>query len=94
MHRINRRHFVCAVVAGGTALSLPSLANAKRTFNPNPRVVRIKKGNAPGQLLIVPRTHYLYLITEEDKAIRYGVGVGKAGLEFTGSAVVLSLIHI
>ena len=88
MHRINRRHFLSAVVAGGTALSLPSLGNAKRRFNPNPRVVRIRKGNAPGQILIVPHSHFLYLITEEDKAIRYGVGVGKAGLEFAGSAVV------
>ena len=33
-------------------------------------------------------SYYLYLITEKRKAIRYGVGVGRAGLEFTGSAEI------
>ena len=43
---------------------------------------------APGQILVLPRSYYLYWVTEERKAIRYGVGVGKAGLEFTGQATI------
>ena len=42
----------------------------------------------PGEILILPRSYYLYFVTEQRKAIRYGVGVGKAGLEFTGSAII------
>jgi len=53
-----------------------------------PQVVRIKKQFQPGQLLILPRSHYLYFITEPGKAIRYGVGVGKAGLTFNGTATI------
>lgn len=72
-------------------MSLPSLALAKPrpvVFDPIPQEVRIKKGYEPGQLLILPRSFYLYLVTDKRKAMRYGVGVGKAGLEFTGSAVI------
>ena len=87
-NRIDRRRFLSSVLAGGAALSLPSLARAKSNFNPAPREVRIKPGNEPGQVLIVPQAHYLYLITEERKAIRYGVGIGKAGLAFAGTAVI------
>ncbi|WP_421091272.1 L,D-transpeptidase [Pseudochrobactrum sp. MP213Fo] len=40
----------------------------------------------PGTVVIDPHNKYLYLVQEGGKALRYGVGVGKAGLEFTGSA--------
>ena len=53
-----------------------------------PQVVSIKPDFLPGQLLILPRSHYLYYVIEPGKAIRYGVGVGKAGLEFTGTATI------
>ncbi|MDR0252469.1 MAG: L,D-transpeptidase [Brucellaceae bacterium] len=41
---------------------------------------------APGTVVIDPQNKYLYLVQEGGKALRYGVGVGKAGLEFTGNA--------
>ncbi|APX90954.1 hypothetical protein BV394_04190 [Brevirhabdus pacifica] len=53
-----------------------------------PQIVRVKADYAPGDILVVPQEHFLYLVTEPGKAIRYGVGVGKAGLEFKGSAVI------
>lgn len=57
-------------------------------FDPTPQEVRIKKDFQPGQMLILPRSYYLYYVTEPRKAYRYGVGVGKAGLEFTGTATI------
>jgi lipoprotein-anchoring transpeptidase ErfK/SrfK len=42
----------------------------------------------PGTVVVEPRNRFLYLVTERGKALRYGVGVGKAGLAFTGTAVV------
>lgn len=42
----------------------------------------------PGTVVVDPRKRFLYLVMEGGKALRYGVGVGKAGLEFTGTAEV------
>lgn len=90
-NRPNRRHVLTSAAAGCAALSLPNMVAAKpkvTVFDPTPQEVRIKKGYEPGQLLILPRSFYIYLVTDKRKAMRYGVGVGKAGLEFTGSAVI------
>ena len=40
------------------------------------------------QILVLPRAHFLYFVDEPGSAMRYGFGVGKAGLEFTGEAVI------
>lgn len=86
---ISRRNFIATTTA---ATVLPSVALAKKpeevVFDPTPQFVKIKKDFEVGQLLILPRSYYLYFVTEPKKAIRYGVGVGKAGLEFTGTAVI------
>jgi lipoprotein-anchoring transpeptidase ErfK/SrfK len=42
----------------------------------------------PGTVVVDPRHRFLYLVEKGGKAIRYGVGVGRAGLEFTGTASV------
>lgn len=82
---LTRRSFIGATVG---ADALPQTLLAQTTFDPAPQFVRIKKDFLPGQLLIVPRSYYLYFVTEPRKAIRYGVGVGKAGLQFTGTATI------
>lgn len=40
----------------------------------------------PGTVVVDPAHHYLYLVQEGGKALRYGVGVGKAGMEWAGTA--------
>jgi lipoprotein-anchoring transpeptidase ErfK/SrfK len=83
---MHRRTFVASALA---ATALPQILSAQTAvFDPTPQEVRIKKDFAPGQLLILPRSYYLYFVTEPRKAIRYGVGVGRAGLEFTGTATI------
>lgn len=42
----------------------------------------------PGTLIVDPANRFLFLVQEHGKALRYGVGVGREGLEFTGSATV------
>lgn len=42
----------------------------------------------PGTIVVDTSTHYLYLVLEDRKALRYGVSLGKAGFDWTGSAVV------
>jgi len=40
----------------------------------------------PGTIVVDPHARFLYLVMENGKAMRYGVGVAKAGLEFVGEA--------
>ncbi|WP_299566790.1 L,D-transpeptidase [uncultured Sulfitobacter sp.] len=83
---MRRRTFIASTLA---AAALPQFVSAQTAaFDPTPQVVRIKQSYAPGQLLILPRSYYLYYVTAPGQAMRYGVGVGKAGLEFTGTATI------
>lgn len=86
---LNRRTFTASAL---TALAAPALVSAQTAYKVpaqfQPQFVRVKAQFQPGQLLVVPQQHYLYFVTEPRRAIRYGVGVGKAGLEFTGSATI------
>lgn len=80
--------------AAFAALSAPTILRA-HTKEPfvlpdafQPREVRVRDQYAPGQILVFPRNFFLYHVFDSERAIRYGVGVGKAGLEFTGSATI------
>lgn len=53
-----------------------------------PAYVDVPRKYVPGVIHVVPADHYLYLITERGRALRYGVGVGREGLEFKGVARV------
>ncbi len=79
-----RRNFVAAAAA---TAALPAQAfEVAPIFRP--QLVSMKKDLAPGQILVLPKAHFLYFVTAPGEAMRYGVGVGKAGLEFTGDAVI------
>lgn len=83
----SRRSFLTSSIA---TLAAPTLVRAKaaEAFDPTPQIIRVKREFLPGQILITPADFYLYLVTEPRKAIRYGISVGRAGLQFTGQAVV------
>ena len=87
---LSKRSFMLSLVV--LAILPPSLARAhKRQYKLDPRfepqTVRFS-GYNPGTIIVDPRNHYLYLQTGTVTARRYGVGVGKAGLAFRGSAKV------
>ncbi|MBW4961334.1 L,D-transpeptidase [Sulfitobacter sp. CW3] len=83
---MRRRSFIAGSLA---ALAFPhSLIAQNAVYDPTPQPVAIKGEYKIGQMLILPRSHYLYLVTSPGEAMRYGVGVGKAGLEFTGTATI------
>lgn len=73
-----------------TSLAAAMVPSASLALDPifKPQKVRIRSDIAPGQLFVMPRAHFLYYVETEGAAMRYGVGVGKAGLEFTGEAVI------
>ncbi|SLN52671.1 putative L,D-transpeptidase ErfK/SrfK precursor [Roseivivax jejudonensis] len=87
---ISRRHFLAATAAG-VALPAPALAQSggfqlEPVFRP--QRVTIKRDLGAPQIIILPRAHFLYFVDQPGSALRYGVGVGRAGLEFTGEAVI------
>jgi len=86
---MRRRTFIASTAATAAAVAMPNiLSAATAAFDATPQEVKIKRTYQTGQLLILPRSHYLYFVTAPGKAMRYGVGVGKAGLEFTGTATI------
>lgn len=50
--------------------------------------VAYPRAEQPGTLVVDPGNKFLYLVRENGRAIRYGVGVGKAGLAWSGTARV------
>lgn len=51
------------------------------------RVVN-RTGMPPNTIVVDPHNHHAYFILSHDEAVRYGVGVGKAGFEWAGDAVI------
>lgn len=47
-----------------------------------------RTGMEPGTILVDPRSHHAYYVLSHDEAVRYGIGVGKAGFEWQGDAVI------
>lgn len=86
---ISRRDFL---VAGAATVLLPGFAKASQGFVPEerflPQVVRVKKDFTPGTIVVWPEGRYLYLITGPKEAIRYGIAVGKEGLEYYGAGTI------
>jgi lipoprotein-anchoring transpeptidase ErfK/SrfK len=52
------------------------------------QIVDYPTDQAPGTIIINPADRLLYFVTGENKAIRYGIAVGRAGFEWSGEAVV------
>jgi len=49
-----------------------------------PRTVRYTGDAAPGMIVIDTTARFLYLVLEDGKAQRYGIGVGRPGFELAG----------
>jgi lipoprotein-anchoring transpeptidase ErfK/SrfK len=52
------------------------------------QIVPDPTGQKPGTLVVDTTGHHLYLVRPGGQAIRYGVGLGRAGFEWSGDAVV------
>ncbi|MCC2112153.1 MAG: L,D-transpeptidase [Hyphomicrobiales bacterium] len=51
-------------------------------------IVTYRTKEKPGTIIVDPRHKYLYFVKSNGRAIRYGVGVGRAGFEWNGDARV------
>jgi lipoprotein-anchoring transpeptidase ErfK/SrfK len=58
----------------------------------NPRfyrqMVENPTGERPGTIVVDTANHFLYLTYENNQAMRYGVGLGRAGFEWAGRGVI------
>lgn len=52
------------------------------------QVVAFRGPERPGSIVVDPSRRFLYLVLENGTAMRYGCGVGKAGFDYQGSAVI------
>ena len=52
------------------------------------QVVADPTGERPGSIIVDTSAHYLYLVLGGGQAMRYGVGLGRAGFDWSGRAVV------
>ena len=85
-----RRKLLLGAITSMVALpALAHKAKTKKKFQLNPvylpQMVKFS-GHPPGTVVVDPKAHFLYLVYSRGRARRYGVGVGKAGLKFKGTA--------
>jgi lipoprotein-anchoring transpeptidase ErfK/SrfK len=52
------------------------------------QIVSDPTGEAPGTVVVDPRQRFLYLVEEAGMARRYGIGVGREGFAWAGTAIV------
>lgn len=91
---VTRRQSLALASGALAATAAPAFAqNApKRGFqlpyHLRPVQVRVKSQFEPGQIIVLLQSHYLYHVVGPRRAMRYGVAVGKEGLNFHGEAII------
>jgi lipoprotein-anchoring transpeptidase ErfK/SrfK len=80
--------FTVAVLTSGTALA--QTKKNKFVLDPKfqPHSVHYETDLLAGSVVVDPKDRFLYLIESPFSARRYGIGVGRAGLAWSGEAVV------
>jgi lipoprotein-anchoring transpeptidase ErfK/SrfK len=71
-----------------SGIAIPALPVDQIPESHRRQVVAYETDQAPGTIIINPKTKLLYYVLGNKKAIRYGIAVGKAGFEWSGEAIV------
>ncbi|WP_082733667.1 L,D-transpeptidase [Polycladidibacter hongkongensis] len=66
----------------------PATAARKARKKYKRKVVRFYSEEAPGTIVVDTQNRFLYHLQEGGKAMRYGIGVGREGFEWSGSQKV------
>jgi lipoprotein-anchoring transpeptidase ErfK/SrfK len=77
--------YVASMDAG---IAIPALPVEEIPASHRRQVVAYKTDEPVGTIIINPATRLLYYVIGKDKAIRYGIAVGRAGFEWSGEAIV------
>lgn len=76
------------VAAMDSGIEIPALPVDKIPETHRRQVVAYETDQPAGTIIINPKTKLLYYVLGKNKAIRYGIAVGKAGFEWSGEAIV------
>lgn len=68
--------------------TLPAIPVAKVPAKYRRQIVRYNTSEQPGTIIVDTKEKHLYLVQPNGKAIRYGIGVGREGFEWQGTARV------
>ncbi len=91
----------CSVLGGASSMftndygarrdagyQLPAIPIYKVDRKYQRQVVNYESGEAPGTIVVETGKKFLYFVLPGGKAVRYGIGVGRAGFEWSGEARV------
>jgi lipoprotein-anchoring transpeptidase ErfK/SrfK len=94
MLSLSSRALVTVVCITGAAWILCGCASKPELADVDPvyrrQVVSYATPETPGTIVINPSEHFLYLVEQGGRALRYGVGVGGEGFAWSGVARVQS----
>ena len=91
----------CSVLGGGSSMftndygarrdagyQLPAIPIYKVDRKYQRQIVSYETGEAPGTIVVETGQKFLYFVLPGGKAVRYGIGVGRAGFGWSGEARV------
>jgi lipoprotein-anchoring transpeptidase ErfK/SrfK len=67
---------------------LPMIPHEKIPREFRRQIVPDPTGEAPGTVVVDLKNHFIYLVQSGGDALRYGVGIGRAGFEWSGRASI------
>ena len=82
MHQSSR----LSAAAAALALGLATLAALPQPAQASGEVVAFAGGYLPGTIVVRTNERRLYLVVDGERAIRYPVGVGRAGKQWAGTS--------
>jgi lipoprotein-anchoring transpeptidase ErfK/SrfK len=85
---IDPAHFSWYASLGGEPFPIPSVNLTQIDPQFLRRIVPYPTREPPGTIIIDPRHRFLYLVQGRGQAIRYGVGVGREGFGWSGTATI------
>ena len=83
--KVDENVYVASMDAG---IVIPALPVEEIPASHRRQVVAYATEQPVGTIIINPSTRLLYYVVGENKAIRYGISVGRAGFEWSGEAIV------
>ena len=75
-------------VTSDAGYSLPAIPINRVKPEFRRQIVSYQSDERPGTIIVNTRERHLYYILPNDKAVRYGIGVGKQGFAWSGTAYV------
>ena len=97
---MKRRTFIVGTIAASLATCIGSIGAAAEKFKISraggqkgppkfrKKTVRYSGDYSVGTIVVDTRNKFLYLVQPGGKAIRYGIGVGRQGFSWSGTAVI------